>query len=281
MFSSCKIKSRDNIDLYFTIDKVDDAKAVIVIVHGLAEHSKRYDDIVNVLNDNGFSCYRYDNRGHGRSSGETLDLTDYNLFVEDADLIVEMAKKDNPNIPIYMFGHSMGGFIAALYGEKYPNKLNGQILSGAATSEPLQINNFLKKVIKIGNMIAPKFRVKNDLSALVCRDENVVKKYRQDPLIHKKTTMRFYNQFIIEGISFLQDNISKYDYSCLILHGKDDKIVSYKSSEYFYNHISSKDKSIKIYDGLYHEIFNEKEKEIVYKDIIEWLNEKSYTYVSV
>lgn len=268
------IKSSKDVNIFYRKDIPDNLRGIVVIVHGFAEHSGRYDYFVEKLNQNGFGCYRFDNRGHGKSGGNSLDLEDYNDFANDADLLVQKAKSEFTNLPIFMFGHSMGGFITALYGEKFKDKLNGQILSGAATDEPLQSSAMLKLVINIGNKIFPKLRVKNDLSALISRDNAVIDKYRKDPLIHDKATIRFFKQFIVEGITYLKTNAKEYYYDCLILHGKDDKIISYKSSENFYNNISSKNKKIKIYDNLYHEILNENEKDLVINDITAWLEDK-------
>lgn len=265
------IKSSDGIDLLCKKNIPDKPIAIIIIVYGLAEHLSRYDYFVEKLNENKIACYRFDNRGHGNSGGLDLHVDDYNDYINDVDLIVEKAKKELPGLPIYMLGHSVGGFIAAIYGEKIKDKLDGQILSGAATNEPLQVNAIKKIAIKTLAAIFPKLRIKNDLSKLVSRDEEVVRKYRNDPLIHDKATVSFFNQFVIEGMAYLKNNLKSYDYDCLILHGKEDKIISYKSSENFYNNISSVNKQIKIYDNLYHEILNEPEKDEVIEDILLWI----------
>ncbi|QSX05572.1 lysophospholipase [Sedimentibacter sp. zth1] len=275
MYEELMLKTDDNVDIFYRKDIPDNAKGIVVIVHGFAEHLKRYDYVAEVLNKNGYGCYRFDIRGHGKSGGKILDIENYNVYLEDADIIVNKAKQEYDKLPIYMLGHSMGGFITALYGEKYPNKLNGQILSGAATDQPLQVNPFLIKIIKIANKICPQLRIKNDMSDLISRDKTVVQKYKNDPLIHSKATMRFFNQFVVTGMEDLKSNTNKYKYNCLILHGRDDKIISYKSSHNFYNNIASIDKSIIVYDNLYHEIFNEKEKNTVINDMLNWLNEKS------
>lgn len=268
------IKTQDGIDIFCKKDIPDNPRAVIVIVHGFAEHLARYDNFTQKLNENRIACYRFDDRGHGRSTGLMLHVESYNDYINDAELIVQKAKSEFPGLPLFMFGHSMGGFIATIYGEKYKDRLDGQILSGAATDEPPQSNPVLKAVINILNSFCPNFRIKNDLSELISRDKEVVNKYRNDPLIHCKATVRFFKQFIIEGITYLKNNMKDYSYPCLILHGKDDKLVKCKSSENFYSNISSKDKKIKIYDNLYHEILNEPEKDIVINDIMIWLESR-------
>ena len=269
-----KIKTSDGIDLFCKKDIPDNPVAVVVIVHGFAEHLKRYGYFVDKLNDNHIACYRFDNRGHGQSGGLMLHVEDFSDYVNDANLIVQKAKDEYPNLPLFMFGHSMGGCITAIYGEKYKGRLDGQILSGAATDEPPQSNPILKILINILNVSFPKMKIKNDLSALISRDNEVVDKYRNDPLIHDKATARFFKQFIIEGITYLKNNMKEYTYPCLILHGTEDKLVKCESSKNFYNNISSTDKQIKLYDNLYHEILNEPEKDIVINDILNWIKNK-------
>lgn len=272
------IRASNGIDIFYKKDIPNEPVAVIVIVHGFAEHLARYNYFVEKLNQNRIACYRFDNRGHGKSGGAILDVESYNDFINDADLIVQKAKTEFPELPVFMLGHSMGGFIAALYGESFKDRLAGQILSGAATDEPSAINSALKTVINIGNKLFPKLRIKNDLSALISRDEEVIRQYRNDPLVHDRATIRFYKQFVIEGMTKLKNNAKEYSYDCLILHGRDDKIISFKSSENFYNNISSKNKQIKIYDNLYHEILNEAEKDTVINDILIWVKDKAANF---
>lgn len=104
------------IELFTKINAVDAPKAVIVIVHGICEHSGRYEHVASHFNRGGFSVYRFDNRGHGRSGGDKGYLDDFQLYIDDADTIVEKAIKENPGIPVFMLGHSMGGFITACFG---------------------------------------------------------------------------------------------------------------------------------------------------------------------
>jgi len=269
-----KVKSSDNIGIFYTKDLLEDMKGIVVIVHGLAEYLDRYDYVKDRLNSFGYGVYRFDNRGHGRSDGERGYIEDYNFFLDDADTIVELAKKENPDIPIFMMGHSMGGFIASAYGIRYKNKLNGQILSAAATTEAPQVKGIKKSIFKFFNIFLSRMIVKNELSKLISKDPEVIRNYEEDPMVLKGVTMKFYVEFLIKGIGWLNENMKDYSYPCFIIHGEDDRIVSKEASKNFYKNISSKDKEIKIYEGLYHEIMNEKEKDIVIEDIHKWLDER-------
>lgn len=261
------INSFDGTKLYVVKEIPENPKIIVILVHGVAEHLGRYQYLKEKLNSFGYGVYRFDIRGHGKSEGERGDLNDFNDYIEDASVIVKLAKKNNPSVPIIMLGHSMGGFITAAYGVKYPDTLNGQILSGAATNKlPLSLK---LKSIKFSYII--KGKVPNSLSKLISKDAAVVKKYEDDPLVLKQTTYRLNHQFVDIGIPWLLRNISTYKYPCLILHGGSDGIVPKYCSEKFYENIASKDKKLIIYEGCYHEIFNENEKDKVISDIHDWI----------
>jgi len=264
-----KISTKDGTQIFFLKDMPPQPKAIVIIVHGVAEHCGRYGYTAERFNKFGYGVYRYDNRGHGRSGGARGYAKSFLDFVEDADLIVEMAKRENAELPIFMLGHSMGGFIAAAYGVEYPNKLNGQILSGAAVIElPLKDVQLLKK---LPFNLLPKLLVGNKLGKIVSRDPKVVEAYGTDIYNLKKTTLKLSGEMFIKGPAWLGKNISKYIMPCFIIHGGGDLIVTPKASEWLLENISSKDKERKVYEGLYHEILNEKEKDMVLEDIHKWI----------
>lgn len=249
---------------------VDNPRAVVVLVHGLCEHAGRYDHVAAALNGFGCSVVRFDNRGHGRSGGKRGFIEDYNLFIEDADRIVSAAKAENPGLPVFMLGHSMGGFITAFYGIKYQERLAGQILSGAAVT----LLPMVKELEGLDYDAVALDPIPNALGEVICRDPDVVKAYRKDPLVLKEFTMKLMGEVLITGAGQLMKAMPEYRYSCLILHGGGDLIVSPDASKYFYEHISSEDKELKIYEGLYHETLNEPEKETVLRDIHDWIEKR-------
>ncbi len=265
-----RIKSFDSTELYFKKDIPEDPKAIVVIVHGLCEHLGRYDYLAQHFNEFGYGVYRFDNRGHGKSGGEKGYIDDFMYFIDDANVLVELAKADYPNLPVFMLGHSMGGFIAAAYGVKYTDKLRGQIFSGGATTL-LPIFEDLKKVDFDAD---PRVKVPNTLSSVISRDKEVVKAYDEDPLVLKETNQKLLGETFVKGPAWLEENIGNYSYPCLILHGGDDRIVVPEASIWLFNQIESKDKELKLYEGFFHEILNEKEKEIVIGDIKEWIDKR-------
>jgi alpha-beta hydrolase superfamily lysophospholipase len=262
-----KLWALDGMDLYFRKDIPGNQKATFVFVHGLAEHCGRYEYVACKLNDFGYGVYRYDNRSHGQSGGVRGYVDDFQLFIDDADLLVEMARRENPGLPVFMLGHSMGGFIAAAYGSKYPGKLKGQVFTGAAVIHlPL-----FAELRAAGYEAVADQQLPNTLASEVCRDPQVVRAYEEDPLVLKAIYFKLLGETFIRGIDWLAENIANFDAPCLILHGGDDHLVPVASAEWLYANVSSQDKQIKIYPDLYHEILNEYEKDAVLEDIREWV----------
>lgn len=266
------IQAKDGTKIFFSRNSPPQPKAIVIIIHGVSEHSGRYAYIAKCLNKFGYGVYRFDNRGHGRSGGERGYVRNFMDFVEDVDLIVSLAHDENILLPLFMLGHSMGGFIATAYGITHPDQLNGQILTGPAVIE-LPIYS-LKLLKLLPYNLLPKLRVKNKLSKIACRDLTVVENYQTDHLNLRTTTLKMSGEMFIKGPVWLQSNIKKYTLPCFILHGGEDLIVTPKSSKWLYDNISSKDKVRKVYSGLYHEILNEQEKDIVLTDIDAWIEKR-------
>ncbi len=268
------IDSFDTTNLYLVTNKIENPKAVMILVHGLAEYCERYDYVVEEMNQKNISVYRYDLRGHGKSGGRKGWIDSYDSYIKDLHEVVKLAKEENKNIPLFIFGHSMGGFITAVYGIKFKNNFKGIILSAAALERPESAKGINGVLIKTLNKIYPSYKMKNNLGKYVSRDKEVVENYITDPLVLKKISIKLYYEFLIEGINWIENNLKKFDSSCLILHGKEDKIINYKSSVRFKDKINSENKKIIIYDNLYHEILKEMEKDEVIKDITNWIDER-------
>jgi alpha-beta hydrolase superfamily lysophospholipase len=268
------LKVRDDVELYYKKNIPDEARGIIILNHGFAEHLDRYDYVTEKLVEANYGVYRYDLRGHGRTKGESGHINSYVDFIEDCNEMVDLAKKEYKDLPLFMLGHSMGGFITCLYGLIYPNKLKGQIFSGAAVKILPPARGIKGYLFEFANLFAPKLKVGNKLSNDICSVEEVVKDYEKDQLILKEATLNFYVQFLVKGSRFIKKNITNYKYPCFITQGEKDNIVPKDTAVYLYNNISSTDKEIKIYDNLYHEILNENEKDEIIQDMVEWLDKR-------
>ncbi len=169
------IKSFDGTNLFYKKEEVEDAKAAVVIVHGLAEHSGRYDYVADKFHKAGFSTYRFDHRGHGKSEGERGYYEDYEDMLKDVNIVVDKAIDENPDKPVFLLGHSMGGFAVSLYGAKYKDKkLTGIITSGGLTHD----NNQMTKMVEPGQ--DPHIENPNELTDGVCSVKEVVEDYAND-----------------------------------------------------------------------------------------------------
>ncbi|MDU0461280.1 MULTISPECIES: alpha/beta hydrolase [Staphylococcus cohnii species complex] len=259
------VLSKDNTKLYTKINEVEKAKANIIIVHGLAEHLDRYDEITSYLNENEFNVIRYDQRGHGRSEGKQTFYSNKDEIVEDLSAVIDKVK-ENYEGKIYLIGHSMGGYTVTLFGTQHPNEVSGIITSGALTRYNKKLFGEVDKQIDMNSYFD------NVLSEGLCSDQEVVEKYALDDLNAKQISMGLVST-LIEGVKYLKENASKFIDSTLILHGKEDGLVSYKDSLQLFDEIGSEHKSIHIYDGLQHEIFNESSfNKSIFKEIVDWLD---------
>ena len=267
---SGNIHAAGNISLFTAKNSVLHPKGIVLILHGLAEHLGRYDHVVSSLNDAGYSTCRYDHRGHGRSGGERGYLEDFNLLIEDADRMVDAIRVENPGVPLFMLGHSMGGFVTAGYGIRHPEKVQGQIFSGAALCV-LPITYRLRKVAYTpsSRVMIPKI-----VGRLLCRNKAVVHAYAKDPLVLRKISWKLLEEVFLTGAGWLMENMAGHTAPCLILHGGDDVIVTPAASHFMYDHTLAKDKTIKIYTGLFHEILNESQQDTVLADISTWLDKR-------
>ena len=220
------------------IDAPEQPKAAAVIVHGLCEHFGRYDYVTQRLLEAGYAVVRFDHRGHGRSMGKKVWYDDRTQIVSDTDLFVEEARAQFPDLPVFMIGHSMGGFGAASYGTAHPGKLDGYVLSGAWTRDHAGLAS---GAVEQG--LDPETYIPNALRA-----------------VH-------------DGRLWLRAQAADFADPVLLLHGGDDGLVSPQDSIDMFREASSADKSLRIYAGLYHEIFNEFKKDRVIRDAIEWLDD--------
>ncbi|SFC76600.1 alpha/beta hydrolase [Clostridium uliginosum] len=258
------IKSFDGTKLYMVKNLVENPNAIVVIVHGLGEACNRYEYLAKSFNNNNFSTYRFDHRGHGRSDGDKGYYKDFNDLIDDVNFVVDLAKSENKNLPIFLIGHSMGGFGVGAFGTKYPNKVTGIITTGGLTRD----TGHAIDSIPVG--LDPHTYMSNDMTDMICTDKAVVEAYRSDPLVLKEISAGLYYE-LGKGIKWLIENKECFKDPVLILHGKDDKLISCQDSKDFFASISSVDKQIKIYDNLYHEILNEPCRDNIISYISDWI----------
>jgi len=259
-----------NTKIFYSVDKVVNPKAAVVFVHGICEHLGRYSYIKDKFIDAGYDVYRYDARGHGKSEGKRGYLESFDDYLDDLDIFVEMVKNNNKGLKIILIGHSMGGLVATAYTSKYPNKVDLLAISGGANVCPKSAT--LIKMIPF-NLLG-KLNYTNKLGNAVCSVKEVIDDYIKDPLILKKVSFRLLGNAFIVGTKFVENNIKNISCPTFVMHGEKDGIVEASIGEWTYANLACVDKKIKIYPNLYHEIFNEVNKDEVIKNLIDWCEER-------
>lgn len=252
-------------------------KKVIVVQHGFGEHSGRYRNLIGALEGEKAAVYALDARGHGKTPGKRGHISDFNLYASDLAVLIQKAREENKGVPMILLGHSMGALIAtlAVLKSEIETELNGLILSSGAFKPALDAVQAIKKAVgTLLARVAPALTVPAGLNVnLISRDANVVQAYMNDPLVHGKISMKMGADLFATGEALLEQ-ASRITLPVLVLHGDADGIAQAQGSKEFFEALSSKDKTLKIYPGFYHETMNEPyaDRKQVLTDIVQWIN---------
>lgn len=268
-------KGQEGFNLYFQgWLPPENPRAIIFLVHGLAEHSGRYTGTAAILLKQGYAVFCLNHQGHGLSEGRKGYIGCFATYAADlSSFIVEMSAK-YPDIPVFLLGHSMGGTIAIDYCLKNHDKIGGLILSAPALQTGKSIKKWQLLLTKILATIAPKAGVDRLDSSVISKDQAVVAAYRNDELVYTgKLSARLCLE-MLKTMQALPRETVKIRLPVLIMHGAEDRLISPAGSLKIHEMIGSEDKTLKIYQGLYHEIMNEPEKDMVYEDILEWIGKR-------
>jgi acylglycerol lipase len=247
-----------------------DAAAVMVIAHGAGEHSGRYAHVARRLVDEGYAVYAIEHRGHGRSQGTRALIDRLDNAVADLDKLIALAGDAHPGAPLFLLGHSMGGAIALSYTLAHQQRLAGLVLSGPlAALDPVAAP--MRITAKALSVVAPRTQLIAIDSTLVSRDPAVVGEYQADPLVHHaKLPVRTVVE-LADAIERFPEAVPAITVPTLIMYGTEDGLCPPQGSVMLSECIGSSDKTLKAYDGLYHEILNEPEREQVLDDLCAWL----------
>ncbi len=248
-----------------------EVKAILLIVHGLGEHSGRYMNVVNHLVPQGYAIYGFDHIGHGKSEGVREFVERFEDYTETLTAYLQMVKAEQPDKPVFLIGHSMGGLISSYYLLDHSDAFKGAIISAPAITVPQDINQMTIHIAKILSKLAPKMGMMQLDANDISKDPEVVQIYINDPLVFSgKTPVRLMSEMLKAMIRICEE-MEKINLPLLMLHGSEDKLAPVVGSQNLNRRAGSMDKTLKIYDGLYHEVFNEPEREQVLNDVKEWL----------
>jgi alpha-beta hydrolase superfamily lysophospholipase len=248
-------------------------KAVIVLVHGLGEHCLRYQHLADFFNNAGISVISFDLRGHGQSEGVRGHVASYDAVCDDIEFVIEKSRKDSPKIPIFLYGHSLGGELVLYYLLKRKPELKGAIVTAPLLIPGASVPPWKMVMAKIMDRIAPTFTLPNGLDRSgLSRDPEVEKKYSSDPLVHDMVSARLGMELLNKG-QYILDHAKELKTPLLIMQGSADRLVDVPKTLEFSqkaNHSST----LKIWDGHYHELHNEPDKLDVMKFELNWLNKQ-------
>jgi len=247
-------------------------RAVLLLVHGLAEHSGRYEGFAEYFTAAGFAVHALDHTGHGRSAGRRGHIKKFDQFTSGLDRYLALVKDAQPGVPLVLVGHSMGGLIAAAHLLERQSEFAAAVLSGPAIRAPEQPSRFALFIMRIISRLMPRLGVLQLDASGVSRDPQVVSAYENDPLVFRgKVTARFAAE-LFSAMDKVLAKASTIQLPLLIMHGSADSLTDVAGSQMLHDKVSSADKKIIVYDGLYHEIFNEPERINVMSDMKAWLD---------
>lgn len=267
-----KFKGLKNFALYYQCWLPDKSpRAVLLVAHGLAEHSGRYKNLVNYFVPKGYAIYALDHRGHGKSEGTRCYVDRFSDYLTDLKTFFDIVRKEHKDAKIFLVGHSLGGTIATAYAVKYQKELAGLILSGSSLVASSSVSPALLVIAGLISALAPKMGVMVLDASAISRDKAVVDAYVNDPLVYRGKVPARTGAELARMWKELPEQMPEIKLSMLIMHGSADYLADPRGSKLLYERAGSKDKTLKLYDGFYHEIFNEPEHKQVMAGVEDWL----------
>lgn len=247
-------------------------KAGIVLVHGLAEHSARYQLTARHLTQNGYAVDTFDLRGHGKSSGSPLFVGNFAEYMTDLDLFLDRVRARLPGRPLFLMGHSMGGVIVTCYALDRQPRVRGVVLSAPAVKLCTEVSLPLLKGAALIARFLPRLKTVKINQNYISRDPAVVEAYNSDPLIYRQAVLMRTGSELVRAGRCVRERMDAFTLPILVLQGTGDKITEPEGGRRLYENAASTDRTLKLYEGLYHEILNEPERERVLQDIVGWLD---------
>lgn len=243
----------------------------VLVVHGHGEHSGRYLNVVNQLVPAGYAVHAYDLRGHGHSDGARGVINSWDEFRGDIDANIKHVRGEDTDLPLFLYGHSVGGLISIDYILHQPESAQGLIVS-APTVGPPGISPILLIVSRILSRVAPSVILHTNLDATaISRDPAVVRAYVDDTLVHDMGSARFGGE-TLRRIDWAQAHAPELEISLLVLQGEKDRIALPEYTRKFFDSAGSTDKTYHEYPEGYHEPHNDIDHEVVLSEVVDWLN---------
>jgi acylglycerol lipase len=255
--------------VYDVYEPAGEVTGTALVAHGVAEHAGRYGHVAERLTGLGLRTVIPDHRGHGRSGGKRLVVRDLQEF--DDDLETLRAREVRAGLPTFLVGHSMGGCIALDYALDHQDVLTGLVLSAPAVVPGDDINPLMMRVAKVLGRILPGVPGQTLGSDAISRDPAVVAAYDADPLVFRGPLTAGVGGAMLRAMDSFPDRLPGLRLPLLVLTGTEDRLVKPEGAAMVVERAGSADKTLKSYDGLFHEVFNEPEQDVVLGDLTSWL----------
>lgn len=264
----------DGLRLFYQTWAPDSPKAVLVVVHGLGDHSGRYGPFIRYFVERGFAVALYDQRGHGRSEGVRAHADQFQDFLQDLAQFVQLTKDRFPKLPMFLVGHSFGGQVALNFVVRYAKGLRGIVLSSPNVMLKLPVPNWKKKLADWAQNSMRRMKLSHHIdSKMLSHDPEVVAAYDNDPLVFTHVTARL-GAIIMHNLDIIMALASRIHLPALFLQSGSDEICNPDGTKAFFQRVPIAKKKLKVYDGMYHELFNETDRDQVFADTETWLNEQ-------
>ena len=247
-------------------------EAILLVAHGLAEHSGRYMNLVNHFAPKGYAIYSHDYQGHGKSEGLRCYVDRFSDYLIDRKTFFDMVHAEHGDTRIFLVGHSLGGTIDVVYAAQHQDELAGLMVSGASLTASTSVSPVLIAAAGIFSVLSPKMGTTVLDASTISQDKAVVDAYVNDPLVYRGKIRARLGAELIKTWKKLPSLMPDIKLPILIMHGTADRLSDPEGSRILYERVSSTDKTLKLYEGFYHEIMNEPGREQVLGDMETWLS---------
>jgi alpha-beta hydrolase superfamily lysophospholipase len=245
---------------------------IIVISHGLAEHSGRYATLAERLVARGYGVYALDHRGHGRSAGPRANIERFSYLVSDLGGFLGRAQRQHPDATTFLIGHSMGGAIALATALLSPGSLKGLVLSAPALAAGEAVPPLKEFAVRLLSRFSPNTGALTLPATAISRDPAVVRAYESDPLVFRGAIPARTLVELLEAMATFPDAVSRLRMPVLVQHGTADRLVPLAATRPLYERLgNSRQRTLRVYEGLFHEAYNEPEREQVLADLEAWI----------
>ena len=246
-------------------------EAILLVVHGGAEHSGRYTNLVNYFVPKGYAVCSFDLRGHGKSEGLRFYVERFSDYLTDLKTFFDIVRGEHGDAKIFLVGHSVGGAIATAYAIDHQHELAGLLLSAAYLKIPYSRSPALIAAARMLSLLLPKLGLIVVDASTISQDKAVVDAYVNDPLVYRGKVRARFGGEMVKIQQELPRQMPEINLPILIMHGTADRLCDPQGSKMLYERVGSRDKTLKLYEGFYHEIFNEPGHKQVLADMETWL----------